>query len=82
MSGIYEPLQLPKSLEHVTLDFVDFDDVTVFSELTSLTSLELIDVDSSNDMLAYISKNFWNLQTFKIYCECLFQSIKSCHILF
>ena len=69
---IYEhegSIQLPTSLVHLELNHIYFDDVDFLSNLTQLKSLKLIDVNVSNDTLAYIAQNLWELQSFKINCE-------------
>ena len=62
---------LPRTLEHLALGKIFLNDVTFLSNLTLLTSLELIQINISDDKLAYIVKNCLELEYFKIECEFL-----------
>ena len=56
-------IQLPKTLEHLRLMGISFDNMTFFSNLTHLTSLELLNTNASNNDLA---KNCLELQSLQI----------------
>ena len=61
---------LPKTLEHLLFNDINFNNMAFLSDSTQLKSLKLIDIQyTSNDMLAYVAKNFLELQSFKISCE-------------
>ena len=71
MSNInaHGPLQLPKTLEHLALSCTCVDNMTCLSDLNALKSLKLCGKNMSNDMLAYIVKNFRTLQSLEIVGE-------------
>ena len=74
--GVQQSMRLPKTLEHLSFYEVVFNSNAFLSDLTQLTSFELDCVSYvSNEMLAHIAKNFLELKSFKLGCECLINSL-------
>ena len=65
-----EPIRLPKTLEDLELTYLHFDVSNVFSELNSLKTLCLSEIDITDATLKCIADSCLQLQSLKIYCKC------------
>ena len=59
-------IQLPKTLQHLILNGLIFDDITFLSSLISLKSLELYKIKVSSTLLRCITHNCLKLQYLSI----------------
>ena len=76
-NNIQQVIRLPKTLKHLALKRIDFENMEFSLDLNQLTSLELNNLDLvTNDVLTYVSKNCLGLQYFKIECEYLLKFFK------
>ena len=75
MEEAYEQrsIQLPKTLEHLRLMGISLDIMAFFSNLTHLTSLELIDTNASNNDFTFIANNCLKLQHLEIESQYLYK---------
>ena len=72
-TSIQGSILLPKTLEHLCLEYTDFDNLAFLSNLSQLTSLELVFTNISNDMCTDIAEKCSQLKSFKIVCEYFFK---------